>query len=72
MEWTKLANGLITTVAYTCVGLIVFALAFWIMELVAPFSIKKEIETDHNNALAIIMGSIIIGISLIIFGAVIG
>jgi uncharacterized membrane protein YjfL (UPF0719 family) len=40
--------------------------------LVSPFSVKKEIEDDQNNALAIIIGALIIGISIIIAAAING
>ena len=42
----------------------------WPMNRLSPFSIKKEIEEDHNTALAIIMAGVIIGVSLIISSAV--
>jgi putative membrane protein len=61
-----------TTVIFVAIGLIVFLIAFLIVVLVAPFSVKKEIEEDHNNALAIIIGAIIIGIALIISAAIQG
>jgi len=37
-----------------------------------PFSIVKEIEQDQNTALAIVMGSVILGISIIIAAAIMG
>jgi uncharacterized membrane protein YjfL (UPF0719 family) len=40
--------------------------------LVSPFSVKKEIEEDQNSALAIIIGALIIGISIIIAAAING
>jgi putative membrane protein len=43
-----------------------------IVVLVAPFSVKKEIEEDHNTSLAIIIGAIIIGIAMIISAAIQG
>jgi len=52
--------------------LIVFALAFVIVVLVAPFSVKKEIEDDQNTSLAIIIGAVIIGIAMIISAAIHG
>ena len=61
-----------TTVIFVAIGLIVFAIAFLIVVLVAPFSVKKEIEDDQNTSLAIIIGSVIIGIALIIAAAVHG
>lgn len=61
-----------TTVIFVAIGLIVFAIAFLIVVLVAPFSVKKEIEDDQNTSLAIIIGAVIIGVAMIISAAVHG
>ena len=61
-----------TTVVFVAIGLIVFALAFLIVVLVAPFSVKKEIEDVQNTSLAIIIGAVIIGIAMIISAAIHG
>ena len=61
-----------TTVVFVLIGLIVFAVAFLIVVLVAPFSVKKEIEDDQNISLAVIIGSVIIGIAMIISAAIHG
>lgn len=61
-----------TTVVFVLIGLIVFAVAFLIVVLVTPFSVKKEIEDDQNISLAIIIGAIIIGIAMIISAAIHG
>jgi uncharacterized membrane protein YjfL (UPF0719 family) len=37
---------------------------------VSPFSVRKEIEDDQNIALAIVIGSVILGSALIIAAAV--
>ncbi|MFM9904465.1 MAG: DUF350 domain-containing protein [Pyrinomonadaceae bacterium] len=65
-------NVIETTVIFVAIGLIVFAIAFLIVVLVAPFSVKKEIEEDQNTSLAIIIGSLIIGIAMIISAAIQG
>lgn len=65
-------NVIETTVIFVAIGLIVFAVAFLIVVLVAPFSVKKEIEEDQNISLAIIIGSLIIGIAMIIAAAIQG
>ena len=57
---------------YSLIGIGLFGLAFFIIVKVAPFSIRKEIEEDQNTALGIIIGSVIIGIALIISAAVHG
>ena len=65
-------NVIETTVIFVGIGLIVFALAFVIVVVVAPFSVKKEIEEDQNTSLAIIIGAVIIGIAMIISAAIQG
>ena len=68
----ELLPVLATTVIFVAIGLIVFALAFFIVVLVAPFSVKKEIEEDQNTSLAIIIGALIIGVAMIISAAIQG
>jgi len=68
----ELLPVLVTTLIFVFIGLVVFAIAFLVVVLVAPFSVKKEIEEDHNTALAIIIGAMIIGVGLIISAAIQG
>ena len=67
-----LTGVLVTTAIFTLFGLIVFGLAYMIIVKTSPFSIRKEIEDDQNTALAIIIGSVIIGVALIIAAAIHG
>jgi putative membrane protein len=68
----ELFNVLETTIIFVALGLVVFAVAFLIVVLVAPFSVKKEIEDDQNISLAVIIGSVIIGVAMIISAAIHG
>lgn len=61
---------LIATLVYAGIGVVVFLLAFWLMSKVTPFSIRKEIEDDQNTALGIVIGSVILGLALIISAAI--
>ena len=63
---------LITTVVFVLLGLIVFALAFFVITKVSPFSVRKEIEDDQNVALAVVIASVILGSALIIAAAIHG
>ena len=72
MNVTALGHTLLAEALYAIVGILIFGLAFWVMDAVSPFSIRKEIEDDQNTALAILMGAVIIGIALIIAAAVHG
>jgi len=72
VQLPDLAGVLLTTVIFTVFGLLVFGLAYLFIVKASPFSIRKEIEDDQNTALAIIIGSVIIGVALIIAAAVHG
>lgn len=72
MKLENMGDALVSTAVFAGIGLAVFGIAFWLMTRLAPFSVKKEIEEDHNVALAIIMAGVLIGISLIIAAAVSG
>jgi uncharacterized membrane protein YjfL (UPF0719 family) len=63
-------RNLVSTLAYTSIGLLFFALAFWLLTRVAPFSIRKEIEEDQNTALGLVIGSVIIGVAIIVAAAI--
>ena len=62
----------LATLGYTLFGLVVFAIAFWLMVKVSPFSIRKEIEDDQNIALAVLMAAVIVGIAMIISSVIHG
>jgi putative membrane protein len=65
-------QAVLNVVIYTFLGLLLFALAFFIMGKVTPFSLRKEIEEDQNVALAVVIASVIIGIAMIIVAAISG
>ena len=72
MPTDPLARLVITTLVFSIIGILLFALAFWIIVKSAPFSVRKELEEDQNVALGIVIGSVIIGIALIVSAAVHG
>lgn len=67
-----LSQSLLAAVLFSVIGIAVFAAAFVVVAKVVPFSLRKEIEEDQNTALGIVLGSIILGLSLIISAAVHG
>jgi putative membrane protein len=72
VPFRELAPVLVTTLLFVLLGLVIFALAFVVIEKVTPFSVRKEIEEDHNIALAIVIASVIFGSALIIAAAIHG
>ena len=59
-------NIFLNTLVYTVFGVVVFAIAFWAMVKISPFSIRKEIEADQNVAVAVLMAAVILGLAIII------
>jgi len=66
----ELVHLIILSVIFVAIGLVVFGLAFLLITKLTPFSIRKEIEEDQNTALGIVIGSVIIGLSIIIAAAI--
>ena len=72
MNLTPAIHTFLVTLAYTIFGLVVFAIAFWIIVMMTPFSIRKEIEEDQNISLAILIGSVMLGLAIIIASTIHG
>ncbi len=70
VKFDQLAEILVTTLIFVVIGLVFFTVAYFILSRI--FDIHHEIEEDHNTALGIIIGSIMIGISIIIAAAIHG
>lgn len=68
----QLLNLVIQTLIFSIIGVVIFALAFWVIVKATPFSVRKEIEEDQNVAIAIVIGAIIIGIALVVAAAIQG
>ena len=71
-QMDQMLKTLVSALAFSALGLLLFAVAFLIIVKVSPFSIRKEIEEDQNTSLGIVIGSVIIGIALIVAAAVHG
>jgi uncharacterized membrane protein YjfL (UPF0719 family) len=61
---------LLNAVVYSLLGILIFVLAFIVLDKMTPYSLWKEICEEHNTALAILVGAMSIGISFIIASAV--
>lgn len=69
---STLLGHVLGAIVFAAIGVLAFGACLWIVNRLCPFSLRKEIEEDQNNALAIIIGSLIIGIAIIIAAAVQG
>jgi putative membrane protein len=70
ISWAPFAKALVASIIYSVIGIVMFAASFLVIKLVTPFSLRKEIEEDQNTALALMIGSVILGLSIIIAAAI--
>ena len=56
----------ISMLFYSFSGMILLWIAYKVIDVVTPFPIIKEIEEDQNTALAILIGSVFLSMSIII------
>jgi putative membrane protein len=69
MSLIPIAN-IVSALVFTLLGILVFVVAFVIMDKVTPYHLWKEIVQEHNMALAILVGAMSIGICIIIASAI--
>lgn len=62
----------LSSLVYAALGIVIFIGAFKIAEKVLPFDLVKELTEDDNVAVGVLMGSIIIGLAIIIASAIHG
>jgi len=72
MDFTQMGKQLLMTAAFCVLGLVVLALAYWLWDLITPYSIRQEIGEKQNVAVAVVLAGVLIGMSIIIAGALLG
>jgi uncharacterized membrane protein YjfL (UPF0719 family) len=70
IDWHHLVNLVIQCVIFSGIGIVMFFIAFFLIERLTPFSIHKEIEEDQNTALGLVIGAMILGIAIIVASAI--
>jgi putative membrane protein len=63
-------NNLLNAIVYSLLGIVIFVLAFVIIDKVTPFHLWNEIVREKNVALAVLIGAMSIGMCIIIAAAV--
>ena len=66
IHWT----AILAAVIYTVIGLVSLAVAFLIWDKATPYNLWKELIDEHNTALAIVVGAVVLGISIIVSSAI--
>jgi uncharacterized membrane protein YjfL (UPF0719 family) len=63
-------HALANAVVYSALGILIFAIAFVLIDKLTPYHLWNEIIHDKNVALAILIGALSIGMCIIIAAAV--
>jgi len=63
-------SGLLSVLIYSALGIAVLALVFLLVEVSTKYSINRKIADEGNIALAIVIGSMVIAIGMIISAAI--
>jgi putative membrane protein len=66
----ELLHNLGAAAVYAALGIVLFVLAFGVINRLTPGTLWKELIEEHNTALAIVVGAMAIGISIIIAAAI--
>ena len=69
MDPTLISN-IIAAIVFAVLGIVTFVLAFVAIDRMTPYTLWKEIIDEHNTALAVLLGFIALGISIIIAAAI--
>lgn len=63
-------SALVNALVYSVLGILIFVIAFLIIDKMTPYHLWKEIVEDKNVALAVLIGALSIGMCIIIAAAV--
>ncbi len=67
-----LVRQILESLVFVAIGIVSFGAAFFLIVKITPFSIRKEIEEDQNTSLGIVIGSVFIGLAIVIAAAIHG
>lgn len=65
-----LSTNLLAAVLFALLGIVIFVIAFVVVDKLTPGDLWHDIIRDRNTAMAIVMAGISIGLSIIIAAAI--
>jgi putative membrane protein len=63
---------LLSSVVYSAIGIVIYVVAYKVMERVLPFNVAKELHEDQNTAVGVLLGAMMLGLAIIIASAIHG
>ena len=71
LDWLK-PSAFFGSILYALIGVIVFWVSFIAIDRLTPYKLWEEIVEKQNMALAIVVGAMALGVSIIVAAAVHG
>ncbi|MDD2176186.1 DUF350 domain-containing protein [Acidovorax sp. D2M1] len=68
-EWLRPA-AFLGSILYAIIGVIIFWLAFVIVDKITPYDLWREIVEKQNQALGLVVAAMCLGISIIVAAAI--
>ena len=63
--------NIVSSIVYGLLGLILLLIAYYVYEIITPFSVKEELTTHRNMAVGIVVAAFILGMAIVIAAAII-
>lgn len=67
---TPILMNALSAIAFATLGIVIFVVAFFVIDKFTPYHLWKEIVEEKNTALALLVGAMSVGICIIIAAAV--
>jgi putative membrane protein len=71
LAWLK-PGAFFGSILYAFIGVVVFWLSFLLIDKLTPYDLWAELVEKQNMALAIVVGAMSLGLSIIVAAAVVG
>ncbi|HSV36034.1 MAG TPA: DUF350 domain-containing protein [Ramlibacter sp.] len=71
IEWLK-PGAFFGSILYAMIGVGIFWLSFVLIDKLTPYNLWEELVEKQNMALAIVVGAMALGLSIIVAAAVVG
>ncbi|PTY05130.1 DUF350 domain-containing protein [Opitutaceae bacterium EW11] len=68
MNW----YNLLASAVYAIAGLVIFCLGFIVIDKLTPYNLWQELVEKKNTALALVVGFVALGLSIIVAAAIHG
>jgi uncharacterized membrane protein YjfL (UPF0719 family) len=67
-----MVDNILNAIIFAFLGVVIFVVSFFILDVLTPYKLWRELIDEHNSALAILLGAMSLGICVIIAAAIHG